>query len=104
MSSFDHVIVGAGAAGCVLANRLSEDPDVRVLLIEAGGKDRHPNIKIPAAFPNQFHTDLDWDYCTEPEPAVDNRSLFIPRGKALGGSSSMNAMIFTRGHRNDFDS
>lgn len=103
MSSFDHVIVGAGAAGCVLANRLTEDPDVRVLLIEAGGKDRHPNIKIPAAFANQFHTKLDWDYCTEPEPAVDNRSLYIPRGKSLGGSTSMNAMLYVRGRPLDYD-
>src|SRR5215208_4299710 len=103
MSSFDHVIVGAGSAGCVLANRLTEDPGTRVLLIEAGGKDRHPNIKIPAAFANQFHTDLDWDYWTEPEPAVDNRSLFIPRGKSLGGSSSMNAMLYVRGRPLDYD-
>ena len=103
MSSFDHVIVGAGAAGCVLANRLTEDPDVRVLLIEAGGKDRHPNIKIPAAFANQFHTKLDWDYCTEPEPAVDDRALYIPRGKMLGGCSSMNAMLYVRGRPLDYD-
>jgi choline dehydrogenase-like flavoprotein len=103
MSSFDHVIVGAGAAGCVLANRLSEDPDVHVLLIEAGGKDRHPNIKIPAAFANQFHTKLDWDYSTEPEPHVDGRSLYIPRGKSLGGSTSMNAMLYVRGRPLDYD-
>jgi choline dehydrogenase len=62
----DYVIVGAGSAGCVLANRLSEDPDVGVLLLEAGGRDRSPNIKIPAAFANQFHTKLDWDYQTSP--------------------------------------
>src|SRR5437764_675356 len=84
----DYVIVGAGSAGCVLANRLSEDPSVRVLLLEAGGSDRSLNIKIPAAFPKQFHTKLDWDFATEPEPSVDGRSLYIPRGKALGGSSS----------------
>jgi choline dehydrogenase len=99
----DYVIVGAGSAGCVLANRLSEDPSVRVLLLEAGGKDRSPNIKIPAAFPNQFHTKLDWEYATEPEPHVDNRRLFIPRGKALGGSSSMNAMLYVRGRPLDYD-
>jgi choline dehydrogenase len=99
----DYVIVGAGSAGCVLANRLSEDPSVRVLLLEAGGKDRSPNIKIPAAFPNQFHTKLDWEYATEPEPYVDNRSLFIPRGKTLGGSSSMNAMLYVRGRPLDYD-
>ena len=100
---YDYVIVGAGSAGCVLANRLSEDPSVRVLLLEAGGRDRSPNIKIPAAFPEQFHTKLDWDYATEPEPHVDGRSLYIPRGKALGGSSSMNAMLYVRGRPLDYD-
>jgi len=99
----DYVIVGAGSAGCVLANRLSEDPSVSVLLLEAGGRDRSPNIKIPAAFPNQFHTKLDWDFETEPEPHVDGRSLFVPRGKALGGSSSMNAMLYVRGRPLDYD-
>jgi choline dehydrogenase len=100
---YDYVIVGAGSAGCVLANRLSEDPEVRVLLLEAGGKDRSPNIKIPAAFPKQFHTKLDWDYATEPEPYVDERELYIPRGKSLGGSSSMNAMLYVRGRPLDYD-
>ena len=99
----DYVIVGAGSAGCVLANRLSEDPDVRVLLLEAGGRDRGLNIRIPAAFPNQFHTKLDWDYSTEPEPHVDGRSLYIPRGRSLGGSSSMNAMLYVRGRPLDYD-
>jgi choline dehydrogenase-like flavoprotein len=99
----DYVIVGAGSAGCVLANRLSEDPSVRVLLLEAGGKDRSLNIKIPAAFPKQFHTKLDWDFATEPEAHVDGRSLYIPRGKALGGSSSMNAMLYVRGRPLDYD-
>jgi choline dehydrogenase-like flavoprotein len=100
----DYVIVGAGSAGCVLANRLSEDPSVRVLLLEAGGKDRSLNVKIPAAFPKQFHTKLDWDFATEPEPHVDGRSLFIPRGKMLGGCSSMNAMLYVRGRPLDYDS
>ena len=103
MSSFDYVVVGAGSAGCVLANRLSEDPSVRVALLEAGGKDRSPNIKIPAAFAKQFHTKLDWDYATEPEPHVDGRSLYIPRGRSLGGSSSMNAMLYVRGRPLDYD-
>jgi len=100
---YDYIIVGAGSAGCVLANRLSEDPSVRVLLLEAGGKDRSLKIKIPAAFPEQFHTKLDWDFATEPEPHVDGRSLYIPRGKALGGSSSMNAMLYVRGRPLDYD-
>lgn len=100
---YDYVIVGAGSAGCVLANRLSEDPAVRVLLLEAGGKDGSLKIKIPAAFPQQFHTKLDWDFATEPEAHVDGRSLFIPRGKALGGSSSMNAMLYVRGRPLDYD-
>ena len=101
---YDYVIVGAGSAGCVLANRLSEDPSMRVLLLEAGGKDRSLKIKIPAAFPEQFHTKLDWDFATEPEPHVDERSLYIPRGKTLGGSSSMNAMLYVRGRPFDYDS
>jgi choline dehydrogenase-like flavoprotein len=99
----DYVIVGAGSAGCVLANRLTEDPAVRVLLLEAGGSDRNLNVRIPAAFPNQFHTRLDWDFATEPEPGCHNRSLFIPRGKSLGGSSSMNAMLYVRGRPLDYD-
>jgi choline dehydrogenase-like flavoprotein len=99
----DYVIVGAGSAGCVLANRLSEDPAVRVLLIEAGRRDRHPNIKIPAAFAKQFQTKLDWDLATEPEPHCDDRSLYVPRGKGLGGSSSMNAMLYVRGNPLDYD-
>ena len=103
MSRYDYVIVGAGSAGCVLANRLSVDPSVRVLLLEAGGRDRSPNIKIPAAFAKQFHTKLDWDYMTEPEPHVDDRSLYVPRGKGLGGSSSMNAMLYVRGRPLDYD-
>jgi choline dehydrogenase-like flavoprotein len=99
----DYVIVGAGSAGCTLAARLSEDPSVSVTLVEAGGKGRHPNISIPAAFANQFRTKLDWDYNTDPEPHCDGRSLYIPRGKGLGGSSSMNAMLYVRGRPLDYD-
>src|SRR4051812_42435915 len=103
MSSYDYVIVGAGSAGCVLANRLSADPSVRVLLLEAGGSDRKLNIRIPTAFAKQFRSDLDWNYSAEPEPNLIGRSIYLPRGRSLGGSSSMNAMIYIRGHRSDFD-
>ena len=99
----DYIIVGAGSAGCVLANRLSADPSIRVTLLEAGRADRSANIKIPAAFAKQFHTRLDWEYWTEPEPHVDNRSLYVPRGKGMGGSSSMNAMLYVRGRPLDYD-
>ena len=103
MSGYDYVIVGAGSAGCVLAARLSEDRDARVLLIEAGGRDRSPKIKIPAAFAQQFQTKLDWNYATEPEPGCEDRRLYVPRGKSLGGSSSMNAMLYVRGCAADYD-
>jgi choline dehydrogenase-like flavoprotein len=103
MAEYDYVIVGAGSAGCVLANRLSADPDVSVLLVEAGASDRTMNVRIPAAFSKLFKTARDWDYSTEPEPHLDGRSLYIPRGKMLGGSSSMNAMIYIRGNRADYD-
>jgi choline dehydrogenase-like flavoprotein len=103
MAMHDYVIVGAGSAGCTLAARLSEDPARRVLLIEAGGRDRSLNIKIPAAFAKQFRTKLDWDLDTEPEPHCEGRSLYMPRGKGLGGSSSMNAMLYVRGHPLDYE-
>lgn len=99
----DYVIVGAGSAGCVLANRLTEDPGTSVILIEAGGKDSSLNVKIPLAFPNQFHGPLDWNYETDPEPACHDRRLYVPRGKSLGGSSSMNAMLYVRGRPSDYD-
>ena len=99
----DYVIVGAGSAGCVLAGRLSEDPAVEVLLIEAGGSDRHPNVRIPAGFQKQFKSKRDWDLATEPEPHCDGRSIYMPRGKGLGGSSSMNAMLYVRGHPLDYE-
>ncbi len=100
---YDYIIVGAGSAGCVLANRLSQDPSIEVLLIEAGGSDKHSSVSIPAAFSKQFRTKRDWNYNTQPEPHLGGRSLYIPRGKMLGGSSSMNAMIYIRGNQNDFD-
>ncbi|CAB4916805.1 unannotated protein [freshwater metagenome] len=102
--SADYVIVGAGSAGCVLAARLSEDPAVRVVLLEAGtSKGRHPLITVPAAFARQFHTKLDWDLHTDPEPGCDERRLYSPRGKGLGGSSAMNAMLYVRGRALDYD-
>ena len=103
MDAYDYIVVGAGSTGCVLADRLSADPSVRVLVLEAGGSDRKMNIRIPVAFGKQFRTDLDWDYTSEPEPSLIGRSMYLPRGRSLGGSSSMNAMIYIRGHRSDFD-
>jgi choline dehydrogenase len=100
---FDYVIVGAGSAGCVLAARLTEDPQTRVLLLEAGGRDTAKEVHIPAAFSKLYKTEVDWNYSTEPEPCLQNRRLYWPRGKMLGGSSSMNAMIYVRGNRLDFD-
>ena len=101
---YDYIIVGAGSAGCVLANRLSEDPQTSVLLLEAGGNDNEQKIHIPAAFSQLFRTPYDWEYYTEEEPEMANRKMYWPRGKVLGGSSSINAMIYIRGHRHDYDS
>ncbi len=100
---FDYVIVGAGSAGCVLASRLTEDPDCRVLVLEAGGSDRSLEVRVPAAFSKLFHTRRDWNLWGAAEPQLAGRSLYMPRGRMLGGSSSMNAMIYIRGHRNDYD-
>jgi choline dehydrogenase len=99
----DIVIVGAGSAGCVLAARLSEDPAVRVVLLEAGGPDTAREVRIPAAFSRLFRTPVDWQYETQPQPRLRNRRLYWPLGKMLGGSSSMNAMIWIEGHPSDYD-
>jgi choline dehydrogenase-like flavoprotein len=99
----DYVIVGAGSAGCVLAGRLSEDPDVEVLLLEAGGPDSAAELHVPAMFPLAFKSSLDWDLYGEEEPGLGGRRLYLPRGRVIGGSSSINAMIYLRGHRADFD-
>jgi choline dehydrogenase len=100
---YDYIIIGAGSAGCVLANRLSEDPKIKVLLLEAGGRDNKQDIHVPLAFSKLFKGPCDWTYFTDPEPQLGNRSLYWPRGKMLGGSSSMNAMIYIRGNRADYD-
>jgi choline dehydrogenase len=99
----DYVIVGAGSAGCVLASRLSEDPDVSVLLLEAGPPDLNENIHVPLGYLQLARTELDWDYGTAPEPNCGNRRIPLPRGRVLGGSSSINAMVYIRGNRLDYD-
>jgi choline dehydrogenase len=100
---FDYVIVGAGSAGCVLANRLSEDPDVQVLLLEAGPPDTKENVHVPLGYLQLAATDVDWDYHSAPERECDGRRIQLPRGKVLGGSSSINAMVYIRGNRRDYD-
>ena len=103
-TEFDYIIIGAGSAGCVLANRLSEDPDARVLLIEAGPRDLHPFIHMPAGLAKLVNKKgVNWDYDTAPEPQLDNRTLWWPRGRVLGGSSSINAMCYIRGVPGDYD-
>ncbi len=102
--TYDYIIVGAGSAGCALANRLSSDPTVRVLLLEAGPRDWNPFIHMPAGLAKLVNfKSLNWNYYTEPEPALNNRRLYWPRGRVLGGSSSINAMCYSRGHRSDYD-
>ena len=103
MESFDYIVVGAGSAGAVVANRLSESPDVSVLLVEAGGSHRHMSVQVPAAFSKQFKSKRDWQYYTEPEPYLGGRRIYMPRGKMLGGCSAQNAMIYIRGSRHDYD-
>ena len=99
----DYVIVGAGSAGCVLADRLSEDPDTSVLLLEAGGPDTSDFIHMPLGYSALFRTDKDWDYMTGFEPQCNNRRVYLPRGRMLGGSSSLNMMVYMRGNRVDYD-
>jgi choline dehydrogenase-like flavoprotein len=100
---YDVIIVGAGSAGCVLAHRLSQDGTTQVLLLEAGGRDLRPDIAIPAAFGNLLGSSVDWAYATEAQPQLSHRKISWPRGKVLGGSSSINAQVYMRGHRIDYD-
>lgn len=101
--SYDYIIVGAGPAGCVLANRLSRDPACAVALVEAGGPDKDSKIRIPAAFSKLFLTGYDWNFRTSKQPNLADRELYWPRGKTLGGSTSINAQMWVRGHRADYD-
>ena len=103
-STYDYIIIGAGSAGCVLANRLSEDPAVKVLLLEAGPRDWHPFIHMPAGLAKLVgQKGVNWNYDTAPEPQLNHRMLWWPRGKVLGGSSSINAMCYIRGVAGDYD-
>jgi choline dehydrogenase len=103
MTSYDYIVVGAGSAGCAVAARLSADPSRTVLLLEAGGSDRKLSVRAPLAYSTQMHGVTDWAFETEPEPGCADRRMFQPRGKVIGGTSAMNAMVWVRGCRLDYD-
>ena len=103
MKNYDYIIIGAGSAGCVLANRLSENSNYQVLILEAGGPDTYFKIQIPGAYAKLHKSKDNWNFWTEPQSEVLNRKLYLPRGKTLGGSSSVNAMVYVRGNRADYD-
>ena len=104
MEVFDYIIIGAGSAGCVLANRLSENSKHKVLLLEAGGKDTYPWIHIPVGYYKTMHNPkTDWCFKTEPDENLNGRSINYPRGKTLGGSSSINGLLYIRGQARDYD-
>ncbi len=103
MKKYNFIIIGAGSAGCVLANRLSENPSNQVLLLEAGGKDKDPYIHLPGAYGQLFKKSFDWGYWSEPQEHVNNRKIYLPRGKTLGGCSSTNAMAYVRGNKEDYN-
>ena len=101
---YDVIVIGSGSAGGVLASRLTEDPDTTVLVLEAGGEDRSIMIHMPAAFSYPLGNDrFNWAYHTEPEPHMDNREVYCPRGRVIGGSSSINGMVYIRGNARDYD-
>jgi choline dehydrogenase len=103
MTQYDYIVIGAGSAGCVVANRLSEDRETTVLLLEAGNPDTKPEIQIPAEWLNLLGSEVDWGYFSEPEPYLNHRKILCSTGKVLGGSSSINALAYIRGNRYDYD-
>ncbi|MDF5711319.1 MAG: GMC family oxidoreductase N-terminal domain-containing protein [Nostoc sp. S4] len=103
MTQYDYIVIGAGSAGCVVANRLTEDRETTVLLLEAGNPDTKPEIHIPLECTRLPGTEVDWGYFSEPEPYINNRQIFCPRGKVLGGSSSINFLVYIRGNQHDYD-
>ncbi|MHC5936117.1 GMC family oxidoreductase [Nostoc sp.] len=103
MTQYDYIVIGAGSAGCVVANRLTEDNETTVLLIEAGNPDTKPEIQIPVECTSLLGSEVDWGYFSEPEPYLNNRKIFCPRGKVLGGSSSINFLLYVRGNPHDYD-